>query len=69
MKSTTDIDPVIRRWNRSLKYWLFGMMQQGLGPAPPNYHYQGVGDELGLVVALIEQPTTRRENRSSTAAT
>ena len=37
--------------------------------APPHGHQQSVRDQLGVMPALIDQPTTRRENRSITAAT
>lgn len=35
----------------------------------PDGHDQRVSHELGGIVAFIDQPTTRRENRSMTAAT
>ena len=50
-----------------------GMMQQSIGLAPPPHrpdrHEQCVGDQLSVIVALMDQPTARRENRSITAAT
>ena len=46
---------------------LVGVMQQGVRLAsPPDSHHQGVGDELGLIAAFIDQLTTRRENGSTT---
>ena len=40
-----------------------GMVQDGVRPAPPpDCHHEGIGHEL-------DQPTTRREKRSMTAAT
>jgi hypothetical protein len=47
-----------------------GVMQQRIElAAPPDRHHQGIGASSAVMVALIEQPTTRRENRSITAAT
>jgi hypothetical protein len=37
--------------------------------APPDRDHQGIGDDLAVIAALIDQPTTRRENRSMTAPT
>jgi hypothetical protein len=49
---------------------LVRVMQQSVRlAAPPDRHNQSVGDELGRHLAFIDQPTTRRENRSITAAT
>ena len=47
-----------------------GVVQEGtwLSPAPDRHH-QGIGDGLAVIAALIDQPTTRRQNRSTTAAT
>ena len=48
------------------------VMQQSIrfASSPDRHHHQGIGDELGLLIAaFIDQPTTRRENRSTTAAT
>jgi hypothetical protein len=47
-----------------------GVMQQGIGlAAPPDRHHQSIGDELCVMAVLIDQPTTRRENRSMRAVT
>jgi len=48
-----------------------GVMQQRIRlAAPPWRHQQRIGDELcAVMAALIDQPATWRENRSSTAAT
>ena len=47
-----------------------GVMQQGLRlAATPDRHRQSIDDQLCAMLALIDQPTTRREKRSSTAAT
>ena len=46
------------------------VMQQRIGlAASPDRHQQRVGHELRCHLAFIDQPTTRRENRSMTAAT
>jgi hypothetical protein len=45
-------------------------MQQGIRlAAPPDSHQQCVRDQLSVMPALIDQPTTRRESRLFTAAT
>src|SRR4051794_622570 len=49
---------------------LIGVMQQLIRLAtPPDRHQQGVSDNWAVMPALIDQPTTRRENRSITADT
>lgn len=43
-----------------------GVMQQCIGFAPsPDRHRRRVGNELCVTAALIDQPTTRRKNRSA----
>ncbi|MCK1478324.1 hypothetical protein IVB27_26970 [Bradyrhizobium sp. 197] len=45
-------------------------MHQGIRlAAPPDGHQKGVRDHWAVMLALIDQPTTRRENRSITADT
>ena len=62
----------IRRWNGSLVYWLprseWCITASGL-PRRHTAIIRASATNCAVIVALIDQPTTRRENRSTTAAT
>ena len=46
-----------------------GVVQHGLGLAPPpDGQHECIGDRCVVMVACMDQPTTRREKRSTTAA-
>src|SRR4029077_14229922 len=47
-----------------------GVMQDGLRLAsPPDHHYECIGASFAVIVACMDRPTTRREKRSTAAAT
>ena len=47
-----------------------GVVQYGLGLAsPPDGQHECIGDQCVVMVACMDQPTTRREKRSTTAVT
>ena len=47
-----------------------GVVQHGLGLAPPpDGQHECIGEQCVIMVACMDQPTTRREKRSTTAAT